>query len=186
MQFQILVYTHGKSEFRLVAAHHHMGLAYLAYRCYEQAIDHLTLALKKNSKLTHLQQTKLYHSVLLTSLSKCYFEIASYEDALEVLGRALEIQTVSYKELNEEGKVNVETLRLTACCHLKLKNPKKAHEYIKSALEYSRLAFGEKSIEVAKLKAETGKIFFEEKNYECAIEELNGAIGTALSFRNAD
>lgn len=48
---QILVYTHGKSEFRLVLAHHHMGQAYLAYRCYEQAIDHLTLALKKNSKL---------------------------------------------------------------------------------------------------------------------------------------
>lgn len=31
---------------------------------------------------------------------------------------------------------------------------------------------------MAKLKVEAGKIFFEEKNYECAIEELNEAIGT--------
>lgn len=110
-----------------MAAHHHMGQAYLGYRCYEQAIDHLTLALKKNSKLTQIQKSKLYHSLLLTSLSKCYFEIASYDDALEVLGRALEIQNACYKELNEEGKLNVETMRLTACCLLKLKNPQKAH-----------------------------------------------------------
>jgi tetratricopeptide (TPR) repeat protein len=72
-----------------VVAHHHMGKAYLDYKCYEQAIDHLTLALKKNSKLTELKDSKLYHSMLLTTLSKCYYEIASYDDALEVLSRAL-------------------------------------------------------------------------------------------------
>jgi tetratricopeptide (TPR) repeat protein len=66
-----------------------MGKAYLDYKCYEQAIDHLTLALKKNSKLTELKDSKLYHSMLLTTLSKCYYEIASYDDALEVLSRAL-------------------------------------------------------------------------------------------------
>jgi len=54
-------------------AHHHMGKAYLDYKCYEQAIDHLTLALKKNSKLTELKDSKLYHSMLLTTLSKCYY-----------------------------------------------------------------------------------------------------------------
>lgn len=66
-----------------------MGKAYLEYKCYEQAIDHLTLALKKNSKLTELKDSKLYHSMLLTTLSKCYYEIGSYDDALEVLSRAL-------------------------------------------------------------------------------------------------
>lgn len=71
--WKILVYTHGKSEFRLVVAHHHLGRAYLNYKCYEQAIDHLTMALKKNSKLGDIKETKLYHSILLTSLSKCYY-----------------------------------------------------------------------------------------------------------------
>lgn len=66
----------------MVAAHHHMGKAYLAYKCYEQAIDHLTLALKKNNKLNDLPSTKLYHSHILTTLSKCYFEINSYDDVL--------------------------------------------------------------------------------------------------------
>jgi len=70
---KILVYTHGKSEFRLVAAHHHIGKAYLDYKCYEQAIDHLTLALKKNSKINEIRESKLYHSFLLTTLSKCYY-----------------------------------------------------------------------------------------------------------------
>ena len=66
-----------------------MGKAYLNYKCYEQAIDHLTLSLKKNSKLTDIKESKLYHSMVLTTLSKCYYEIASYDDALEVLTRAL-------------------------------------------------------------------------------------------------
>lgn len=76
-----------------------MGKAYLNYKCYEQAIDHLTLSLKKNSKLNEIKETRLYHSMVLVTLSKCYYEISSYEDALEVLMRALEIQQVSYKEL---------------------------------------------------------------------------------------
>ena len=38
---KILVFTHGKSDFRLVKAHYHIGEAYLNYKCYEQAIDHL-------------------------------------------------------------------------------------------------------------------------------------------------
>lgn len=85
---KILVYTHGKSEFRLVLAHHHIGKAYLNYRCYEQAIDHLTIALKKNSRLTSIRSTKLYHTYILRALSRCYYEIASFEDALEVLAKA--------------------------------------------------------------------------------------------------
>ena len=79
-------------------AHHHIGKAYLNYKCYEQAIDHLTLALKKNSKLAQIKQTKLYHTYVLRGLSKCYYEISSFEDALEVLSKAEDIQETYYKE----------------------------------------------------------------------------------------
>ena len=44
-----------------------------------------------------------------------------------MLTRALEIQNASYKELGQSEKCNLETLKLTSCCHLKLKNFKKAH-----------------------------------------------------------
>lgn len=45
---KLLVLNYGKSDFRLVIAHYHLGEAYLAYECIEQAIEHITLALHKN------------------------------------------------------------------------------------------------------------------------------------------
>jgi Tfp pilus assembly protein PilF len=79
------------------------------------------------------------------------------------------MQTAAFSEMNEGEKVNVETIKLMAGCHCKLKNYKKAHEYIQRALDFSRSEEGEKSKEVAKLKIESGKIFYEEKNYSFAI-----------------
>jgi tetratricopeptide (TPR) repeat protein len=117
-----------------VLAHHHIGKAYLNYRCYEQAIDHLTIALKKNSRLTSIRSTKLYHTYILRALSRCYYEIASFEDALEVLTKAEEIQKTYHEDgQGDQSRPDLETLRLVANCHTKLKNYKKAHEYFERA-----------------------------------------------------
>ena len=40
--------NYGKSDFRLVLAHYHLGEAYLSYECVEQAIEHIELGLHKN------------------------------------------------------------------------------------------------------------------------------------------
>jgi hypothetical protein len=48
---KILVFTHGKDQSYLIKAHFSLGEAYLNFKCNEQAIDHLTIALKKNGKL---------------------------------------------------------------------------------------------------------------------------------------
>jgi hypothetical protein len=45
---KLLVLNYGKSDFRLVVAHYHLGEAYLGYDCLEQAIEHITIALHKN------------------------------------------------------------------------------------------------------------------------------------------
>ncbi len=45
---KLLVLNYGKSDFRLVIAHYHLGEAYLSYECLEQAIEHITIALHKN------------------------------------------------------------------------------------------------------------------------------------------
>lgn len=45
---KLLVLNYGKSDFRLVIAHYHLGEAYLTYECREQAIEHITIALHKN------------------------------------------------------------------------------------------------------------------------------------------
>ncbi len=123
-----------------------MGKAYLNYRCYEQAIDHLTLALKKNSKLAAIKQTKLYHTCILRALSKCYYEISSFEDALEVLSKAEDIQSTYYHDHPEpnslEERCDLDTLKLIANCHTRLKNYKKAHSYLERAMGYCRKAKG--------------------------------------------
>lgn len=48
---KLLVLNYGKSEFRLVMAHYHLGEAYINYGCLEQAIEHISIALHKNEKL---------------------------------------------------------------------------------------------------------------------------------------
>lgn len=78
--------------------------------------------------------------------------------------------------MHQNDKCNVETIRLMANCNTKLKNYKKAHEYIQRAMSYGISTQGEKSKEVAKLKIDRAKIYYEEKNYEAAIEELDRAI----------
>jgi hypothetical protein len=45
---KLLVLNYGKSEFRLVIAHYHLGEAYLNYDCLEQAIEHISVSLHKN------------------------------------------------------------------------------------------------------------------------------------------
>lgn len=173
---KILVFTHGKSDFKLVQSHHHIGEAYLNYKCYEQAIDHLTVALKKNSKLTEIKETKLYHSYMLTTLSRCYFEIASYEDALEVLNRAEDIQKGCTS--SESYIDNIETLQLISKCYLKLKNYKEALKYIDSTLELIAKIHGENSKEFAVANVLKSKIYSEEGNLVQGIEELKQSIST--------
>lgn len=53
----------------------------------------MTIALKKNSKLfDNHANARAYHQKILTLLGKSYMEIGSFEDALELLNKANEIQ----------------------------------------------------------------------------------------------
>lgn len=80
------------NEFILVKAHTELGEAYLNYKCYEQSIDHLTVALKMNGRLfQNVEEAKLYHSHILNLLGKSYYLIGSREDAMELLLKSLEI-----------------------------------------------------------------------------------------------
>lgn len=47
---KILVLTYGKSVFRLVIAHFHIGREYLKFNCYEQANKHLEISISENKK----------------------------------------------------------------------------------------------------------------------------------------
>lgn len=68
---KLLVNIHKKDLFMLVSAYAKLGDAYLKNRYFEQALDHLTTALKLNGSLfTKIDITKQYHSHILTLLGK--------------------------------------------------------------------------------------------------------------------
>jgi len=68
---KVLVNIHKKDLFILVRAYTNLGEAYLNFKYYEQALDHLTTALKLNGSLfAKMEETKQFHSQILTLLSK--------------------------------------------------------------------------------------------------------------------
>jgi tetratricopeptide (TPR) repeat protein len=111
---KILVFTYGKSDFRLASAHYHQGRAYLLCKAYEQAVNHLTIASTKISKINEIKETKLYNSYILTTLGICYYEIERYDYSLEVLTRAYDIQNSSQIQKNNFiAKLTIEMLTKT-------------------------------------------------------------------------
>lgn len=69
-----------------------MGESYLNNKYYEQALDHLTTALKLNGSLFQKhEETKQYHSQILTLLGRCYMEAGNYKDALSLLEKSLKM-----------------------------------------------------------------------------------------------
>mmetsp|Transcript_27845 Transcript_27845/g.42111 ORF Transcript_27845/g.42111 Transcript_27845/m.42111 type:complete len:208 (-) Transcript_27845:731-1354(-) len=89
---KILVNIHRKDLFILVRAYTQLGEAYLNNKYYEQALDHLTTALKLNGSLFQKhEETKQYHSQILTLLGKCYMEAGNFKDALSLLEKSLKM-----------------------------------------------------------------------------------------------
>ena len=115
---KILVFTYGKSDFKLAAAHFHQGRAYLLCRSYEQAANHLTIASTKVSKISDIKESKLYNSFILTTLGACYYEVERYDYTLEVLLRAHDIQNSSQSQKNNfTAKLTLELLARTYLRH---------------------------------------------------------------------
>lgn len=61
-------------------------------KCFEQALEHLTTALKYNGELlSQVAETKDYHIHLLTMLGRCYLEAGSPTEAMALLQKGLEM-----------------------------------------------------------------------------------------------
>jgi tetratricopeptide (TPR) repeat protein len=116
----------------------------------------LTVALKKNGKLFNEEsESKSFHSIILTLLGKCYLEIGSFEDSLELLKKAYEIQTQMY---GDDSENSVQTLTLIANCQTKMKDYEAALESIIKVYNISEAKYGYKSEYTAFTFIETAKI----------------------------
>ncbi|KAL4465298.1 hypothetical protein ABPG74_002012 [Tetrahymena malaccensis] len=177
---KILVFTHGKSHFKLVEAHTKLGIAYLNYKCYEQAIDHLTMALKKNGNLFgEIKDSQVYHADILTQLGKCYLEVQSYEDALELLTKANEL----YKTVKGENDLSsVPTLNCIAQCYTKMKDYDKAQETIALIYDIQSTHHSLRSEQIAMTMVEHAKILALRQDFIQAIEYQNRAIEVLIEI----
>jgi tetratricopeptide (TPR) repeat protein len=89
---KVMVNIHKKSSFLLVTAHSQLGEAYINTQCFEQALEHLTIALKYNGEiLNQVSETKDYHIHLLTMLGRCYLEAGSPKESLNLLQKGYEL-----------------------------------------------------------------------------------------------
>jgi tetratricopeptide (TPR) repeat protein len=86
---KLLVLNYGKSDFRLVLAHYHLGEAYLGFDCLEQAIEHVSLALHKIEKLTpEIPRAELVQINMYITLAEAFMAQGNFDDAIEILGKA--------------------------------------------------------------------------------------------------
>jgi tetratricopeptide (TPR) repeat protein len=103
-----------------VKAYTQLGEAYLNNKYYEQALDHLTTALKLNGSLFQkYEETKQFHSQILTSLGKCYMEAGNYKDALSLLEKSLKMNV---EVLGGDHLSNARIFEVIAQVHFNMKD----------------------------------------------------------------
>lgn len=177
---KILVIVHGKTPSYLVTAHCKLGEAYLNFKCFEQAVDHLSTALKKNNKLfSEKSESKKYHAHILTLIGKTYLEMNNCDDAIELLQKALEMTQACYGDdnINCAG-----IMTLLANCFTKNNDYDQALEYMSKVWDLSEAQYGFKSESCALVYLETAKIYSKKEDYERAIEYQKRAINILVEI----
>jgi tetratricopeptide (TPR) repeat protein len=108
----LLVLNYGKSDFRLVLAHYHLGEAYLGFECIEQAIEHLSLSLHKIEKLTpEVAKAELVQVSIMITLAEAFMAQPSFDDALDTLNKAEDREEKYNQQVRNNHKDNRETVR---------------------------------------------------------------------------
>jgi len=177
---KLLVSVYGKTANYLVTAHCNLGEAYLNSKYYEQAVDHLTTALKKNDKLfSEKSESKKYHVHILTLYGKTFLEMNRCEEAIKFLQKALEL---NQRCSGEKDIACANIMTLLANCFSKIHEYDQALDYLSKVWEISEAKFKSKSENCAIVYLETGKIYAKKEDYEKAVEYQKRAINILVEI----
>lgn len=172
--WKVLVNIHRKSLFILVKAYWSLGEAYLSQKYYEQALDHLTNALKLNGTLfSQLEDTKKFHAYILTLLGKWYMEAGSLSDALGLLEKSLKMNKTV---LGEDDISNASIYSTISKVYLKKKEYDKALTQLSKVWELTESKFGKESLEIAQVYLDLAQVYYKKKELEDAINNQLSAI----------
>jgi tetratricopeptide (TPR) repeat protein len=134
--------------------------------------------LKKNGKLfVENPESKEYHAHILTLLGKCYLETENYEDALELLDKALDIAKSIHRE---EDKSCAEIMMLMANCHAKSGDYDIALDYLTRVWGIHEAKEGLRSDACAHVYLEIAKIYAKKEDYQNAVDYQGRAISKLL------
>jgi tetratricopeptide (TPR) repeat protein len=99
----------------------------------EQAIEHISVALHKNEKLfKEVPQTRLFHCLMVNILAECLMRKEEFDDATEVLQKAIELGSEQNSEGSGHGvmghaeEVSNKSKILLAQCYCRLKEYRQA------------------------------------------------------------
>jgi tetratricopeptide (TPR) repeat protein len=167
---KVLVNVHNRSPFILVQAHTNLGESYLSKEYYEQALDHLTSALKLNGNLFNsVQDAKPFHTHILTLLGKCYMEAGGVEDALGLLDKALKMNK---SLLGDDNISHAPILSCLAKVYVKQKEYTKALDSMTSVWELYEAHFGMKHESMIEVYSEMADIYHQQNDINNSIDVL--------------
>ena len=167
---KILVNIHNHSPFLMVQAHTELGESYFHADYHEQAIEHITSALKINGNLFNSHpDSKQYHITLLTALGRCYLVVGSIEEALKLIQKALKMS----KSLVGDAHVTQAPILLElAHVHSKQKEYNKALDYAISVWEIYESNYGLKSEIMIDLYANMANLYYQNHDLQNAIDTI--------------
>lgn len=167
---RILVNIHSRSPFLMVQAHTELGESYFQADYHEQAIEHITSALKINGNLfnSHID-SKQHQITLLTALGRCYLVVGSIAEALSLLEKALKMS----KSLVGDGHVTQGPILLElAHVHSKQKEFKKAIDYLISVWEIYESEYGLENENMIDLYANMANLYYQNGELQNAIDTI--------------
>lgn len=177
---KVLVTVHNRNNFILVQAHTNLGECYLNYEYYEQALEHLTVALKLNGTLfSTFEETKQYHTHILTLLGRCYLEAGGIEDAIGLLEKAIKM---NHAIVGEDHLSNCTIFQAMSKAYVKKKDYTKALDSLTSVWELQEQHFGMKHESIAEVYCEMANVYYKQKDLANAIDVQKRALNLYLEL----
>lgn len=177
---KVLVNVHNRSPFILVQAHTNLGESYLSKEYYEQALDHLTSALKLNGNLFNsVQEAKPFHTHILTLLGKCYMEAGGVEDALGLLEKALKMNKAL---LGDDNLSHAPILSALSKVQVKQKDFSKALDSMTSVWELYEAHFGMKHEAMIEVYADMAEIYHQQNDVSNSIDVLKRKLNLMMDL----
>ncbi|OMJ78716.1 hypothetical protein SteCoe_21393 [Stentor coeruleus] len=177
---KVLVNVHNRSPFILVQAHTNLGESYLNKEYYEQALDHLTSALKLNGNLFNsVQEAKPFHTHILTLLGNCYMEAGGVEDASNLLDKALKMNKAL---LGDDNLSHAPILIALSKVQAKQKDYAKALDSMTSVWELYEAHYGMKHEAMIEVYSEMAEIYHQQNDSNNSIDVLRRKLNLMMEL----